>query len=258
MKTILLKFVGPLQSWGSSSHFEIRRTDHYPTKSAVLGLIAASFGYRRGDQDLPICLNKLNGLDFAVRVDQAGNMRRDYHTAKKYKANGMLDRTYVTNRYYLEDACVLASLSHKNDTFVDGVEYALRHPYFQQYMGRRSNPIPPDFILLCQSTSDPLEIIEKYPWQAAQWYRKKHIWYGKKDEKMQLEIYADSDLVKKNTAIPFIKRDRAISFSPEERKFGTRYITRFTVPVEDLDDSDVIETNFDESSDIDFWKAVKE
>ena len=63
MKTILLKFAGPLQSWGTSSHFETRHTDFYPSKSAVIGLLAASLGYRR-DEDEKI--QKLNELDFAV------------------------------------------------------------------------------------------------------------------------------------------------------------------------------------------------
>ena len=39
MKTILLKFSGPMQSWGTDSHFETRHTDHHPSKSAVLGLL---------------------------------------------------------------------------------------------------------------------------------------------------------------------------------------------------------------------------
>ena len=51
MKTILLKFAGPLQSWGTSSHFETRHTDFYPSKSAVIGLLAASLGYRRDEDE---------------------------------------------------------------------------------------------------------------------------------------------------------------------------------------------------------------
>ena len=49
MKTILLKFSSPLQSWGTSSNFEIRETDHHPSKSAVEGLIAGSMGLLRED-----------------------------------------------------------------------------------------------------------------------------------------------------------------------------------------------------------------
>lgn len=82
MATILLKFAGPLQSYGTSSHFETRHTDLYPSKSAVLGMVAACLGYRRHEKDK---LQLLNTLDFAVRVDQVGKLLKDYHTAKKYK-----------------------------------------------------------------------------------------------------------------------------------------------------------------------------
>ena len=70
LKTLLLKFAGPLQSWGTDSKFETRYTDFYPSKSAVIGMIAASFGYRRHEDEK---IKKLNDLDFAVRVDQRGN-----------------------------------------------------------------------------------------------------------------------------------------------------------------------------------------
>ena len=51
MKTILLKFAGPLQSWGTDSHFETRHTDFYPSKSGVIGLIAAGLGYGRDEDE---------------------------------------------------------------------------------------------------------------------------------------------------------------------------------------------------------------
>ena len=79
MKTIVMKFCGPLQSWGTGSNFETRHTDFYPSKSAVIGMIAASKGYKR---DNTTSLSRLNELDFAVRVDQNGNLMRDYHIAR--------------------------------------------------------------------------------------------------------------------------------------------------------------------------------
>ena len=115
MKTILLKFAGPLQSWGTSSHFETRHTDFYPSKSAIIGLIAASLGYRREEDEK---IQKLNELDFAVRVDQQGNLLRDFHIAQKYTEKGKFDRNYVTNRYYLEDAVFVVALSHTDDSFI--------------------------------------------------------------------------------------------------------------------------------------------
>ena len=51
MKTILLKFAGPLQSWGTNSKFETRDTDRFPSKSGVVGIISAAFGYERDDDE---------------------------------------------------------------------------------------------------------------------------------------------------------------------------------------------------------------
>lgn len=189
MKTILLKFAGPLQSWGSSSHFESRHTDLYPSKSGVIGLIATAFGYRRDQDDEIIRLNKLH---FAVRADQVGDIKEDYQTAHKYKFNPdkTLDRTYVTHRYYLEDAVFVAAIGHEDDEWVDRIEQALRHPYFQLYMGRRSYPVPADCVLGLVQT-DVISALQQEPWQASAWYQRCH--------SRQLVIYADADLLQKGS-----------------------------------------------------------
>ncbi|MCB5082607.1 type I-E CRISPR-associated protein Cas5/CasD [Streptococcus mutans] len=220
MKTILLKFSGPLQSWGTSSHFETRHTDFYPSKSAVVGLIAACLGYRRDDD---ANIQKLNELDFAIRVDQQGNLLRDYHTVKKYKKNGEIERTYVTNRYYLEDAVFIVAVSHKEDEFVDTIVGGLKNPYFQPFLGRRSCPLPADFILRV-TTEGVIDSLKKLEWQAAGWYMK-----SQSHHKVSLEIYADSYLTEQKSYQ--LRQDRVQSFSQKERKFGFRYESRILMEV---------------------------
>jgi CRISPR system Cascade subunit CasD len=168
MKTVLLKFAGPLQSWGTSSHFEIRHTDPHPSKSAVIGLIAAALGYRRYENKK---IRILNQLHFAVREDQAGQVTDDYQTAHKYKFNPdpIAERTYVTHRYYLEDAVFVAAVGHENDQWIDDIVCALRHPYFPLYMGRRSCPVPEDFILKVMN-ADVITALEREPLQSSDWY----------------------------------------------------------------------------------------
>ncbi len=197
MKTILLKFTGPLQSWGTDSHFEIRHTDFYPSKSAVIGMIAGSLGYRR-DEDEKI--RRLNELHFGVRIDQVGNLLRDYHIARKYKNDGREDRTYVSNRYYLEDAVFLVAISHEDDEFISEIERGLRNPYFQPFMGRRALPLCSDFITDVRS-DDVLSSLKNYKWQAATWYMKKHF-----SDTVNLELYVDSDLTESSSR--HLRRDR--------------------------------------------------
>ena len=101
MATLLLRLAAPLQSWGSDSKFETRKTDREPTKSGVVGLLAAALGLRRDDTE---GLARLNGLRFAVRADQEGSLLVDFHTAKSR------DTSYVTYRHYLQDAVFLAGI----------------------------------------------------------------------------------------------------------------------------------------------------
>lgn len=209
MKTVLLKFSGPLQSWGTNSHFETRHTDDHPSKSGVIGMIAAGLGCSRNDEEM---LSQLNKLEFAVRVDQTGQILRDYHTAKKYKPNGDLDRTYVTNRYYLQDAVFLVALSSDDDELIETVIDAVKRPYFQQFLGRRALPPTAD---LFQGVVDgnAITVLKEYPWQAAEWYRKRH------HEK--IHIYADATLIPE--AANRIRNDEAKSFSQKKgRKFSPR------------------------------------
>lgn len=214
MKTIILKFSGPLQSWGTDSHFETRHTDLYPSKSAVVGLIAAAFGYRRSQSQQ---IADLNRLHFAVRIDQPGSVTRDYHTAHKVKPNGDPDRTYVTNRYYLEDAVFLAAVGHEDQAWMDRIEQALRYPYFQPYLGRRSDPLLMDAIAAVSDT-DPVAALRAQPWQAADWYKRGH--------EAHLALYADADLLdgknriyRKDAALSFAYSGRTYTFRQESRTF---------------------------------------
>ena len=79
MATLLLRFAAPLQAWGIDSKFETRNTEREPSKSGVIGLLAAALGYKRTE---PEKLEELNALRFGVRVDQEGKLLRDYHTAR--------------------------------------------------------------------------------------------------------------------------------------------------------------------------------
>lgn len=227
MKTILLKFGGPMQSWGTSSHFETRNTDYYPSKSAVIGVISASFGYKRDDEKI----EELNALDFAVRVDQVGLLRKDYQTARKLKK----DETYVTNRYYLEDAIFVVAISSKDDKWIEEIYYALKNPYFQPFMGRRSYPVQPDFIIDVVEMG-AIEALENLEWQASDWYKRRNKNYV-------ADIYADKDLLPEGGYT--IRNDRVNSFSQQERKFGPRFEARTTKTMSTVDENKSEPKQFD-------------
>lgn len=203
-----------MQSYGANSHFETRKTDLYPSKSAIIGLLGACLGLRRSDEKIKL----LNDLDFAVRVDQPGKILKDYHIAQKYKNNGTFDRTYVTNRYYLEDAVFLVALGSENDELIDKISEALQIPFFQPYLGRKSLPINADYFLGIHE-KETIDVIKDTSWQASDWYKRSGV--------KKLSIYCDFNLVKNNRRI--LRKDRVLSFNQKNRSFAFRYESSFEI-----------------------------
>lgn len=79
MKNMLLTLKGPMQSWGTSSRFTKRRTSSEPSKSGIIGLLAAAQGRRRVDP-----VEDLVDLKMAARIDQPGTRERDFHTTHSF------------------------------------------------------------------------------------------------------------------------------------------------------------------------------
>lgn len=234
MKTILLKMAGPLQSWGTSSHFDERHTDPYPSKSAVIGMVAAALGYRRSEQEK---IKRLNELHFAVREDQTGNIVKDFQTAHSHKKNGADDKAYLTPRYYLEDSVFIAALGSENSDLVEEIADALKHPYFQLFMGRRSCPVSEDFFMkIVENDVLTALSLEVLPWQAEKWYKKAHA-----DDIKYIQIHGDADLFSSVKAI--WRRDKVVSFcpwAPGGRQFELRRegVTSLALPVMSGKDTD--------------------
>lgn len=126
MKTLVLRFAGPLQSWGTSSKFMRRDTSAYPTFSGVIGLLSAALGRHRGSDP-----SDLTVLDMAVRVDKPGELLTDYHTVNE------CGDTRLTRREYLADAQFTVALTGDGE-LVDQLARAVAKPVFQLALGRRA------------------------------------------------------------------------------------------------------------------------
>ena len=205
MAALLLRLAAPLQAWGTDSKFEIRDTAREPSKSGVVGLLAAALGRKRDDS-----LEDLNQLRFAVRVDQEGELLHDFHMVHKDRKT-----SYLTHRYYLSDAVFLVGLESQDREFLSKLEYALKHPVYPLFLGRRSCP-PSQPVVLGIREGDLLTVLEKEPWLAADW-RKRQL----SRRSGSLRIMAD--------AVPGdnggIVHDLAVSFDPRDRKYGYRKVS---------------------------------
>ncbi len=126
--TLLLRFAGILQSWGTDSRFEIRRTETIPTKSGIIGFLAAALGRRRDEE-----IDDLADLKIGVRADQPGTLISDFHTARKDAKT-----SYITNRYYLSDAVFLIGIESDDKDVLLELENAIRYPAYPLFLGRRS------------------------------------------------------------------------------------------------------------------------
>lgn len=134
MHTLLLRLVGPMQSWGTQSRFLERDTGMEPSKSGVLGLLCAALGRRREEP-----VDDLSALAMGVRVDREGVLRRDYQTALAVaKADGGRPGNVVSNRYYLADADFLVGLAGEDLALLERVDRALAAPHWVISLGRKS------------------------------------------------------------------------------------------------------------------------
>lgn len=135
--TLLLRLVGPMQAWGTTSRFDERDTQLEPSKSGVLGLVCAALGRDRADP-----VDDLAALKMGVRVDREGLLMRDYQTATGVliAATGKADlgRTVVSPRYYLADAAFLVGLQGDDIALLLQVSAALRVPHWPLALGRKA------------------------------------------------------------------------------------------------------------------------
>lgn len=164
MAVLVLRLAGPLQSWGVSSKFNIRESGTEPSKSGVIGMVAAALGRRRGD-----FIEDLAALRFGVRRDQPGTVTRDFHMAHVPPEAHTKESSFVTTRFYIEDAIFVAALEGDRE-LLEKADRALRSPAFPLFLGRRSCPPtgPVTLGVRDESLEDVLFCLE---WQASRWYR---------------------------------------------------------------------------------------
>jgi len=134
MHTLLLRLAGPMQSWGTQSHFRHRDTGLEPSKSGVIGLLCAALGRARTEPT-----DDLAALTMGVRVDREGTLQRDYHTAQDVAgADGKVEPTVLSERFYLADADFLVGLAGDDLDLLRRLDAAVRAPRWPLFLGRKA------------------------------------------------------------------------------------------------------------------------
>jgi CRISPR system Cascade subunit CasD len=169
----------PLQSWGVSSHFQRRGTESAPSKSGVLGLIAAAMGIDKHGPDeserlAPLSACRFSVFPLATGENTAPVLRlEDFHTVGggydrddpvdklriARKASGGVSTTIVTRRFYLEQAR-FAALIEGDSGILQKAAAALEDPVWGVWFGRKCClPAAPLLPTLASSISKALDAL---------------------------------------------------------------------------------------------------
>ncbi len=156
MPFLLFRLWGPMAAWGDIAVGERRGTWNRPSRSALLGLVAAALGNQRGDRAAHDQLER--GLGFAVRVDDPGQPMRDYHTAQSpseqrgkrwaTRREELADprnlNTILSERTYQLEMNAIIVLWRRSSTdgpTLDEIATRLKAPIFALFLGRKSCPL---------------------------------------------------------------------------------------------------------------------
>lgn len=176
---LVFHLYGPMAAWGDIAVGEYRPSFAHPSKSAIVGLLAAALGIRRNEEERQ--KNLAEACSFAVRVDAMGNLLRDYHTIQvPSSGTGRNRRTFNTRRAELAESdlnTILSSRDYRCDAVytvaitlredltcsVKDLADALRKPVFTLYLGRKSCPLAFPLSPLVISAETVKEAISKAP-----------------------------------------------------------------------------------------------
>lgn len=156
MEYLLFRLYGPMTSWGEIAVGEMRHSDIKPSKSALIGLLAAALGLTREQDDKQQEL--ANRYRFGIKMLSAGHGMRDYHTTQapdsvgKYHYRTRRDElvagrnrlgTVLSTREYRADSQAIIALSTNPGAAwkLAQLSDALKRPRFHLYLGRKSCPL---------------------------------------------------------------------------------------------------------------------
>ncbi|MFE6662598.1 type I-E CRISPR-associated protein Cas5/CasD [Streptomyces sp. NPDC057697] len=204
-----------------------RKTRPEPTKSGIVGLLAAAAGRSRH-----AALDDLAGLGLGIRIDQPGSLLRDYHIVSDYRGRPLLSaavtakgvqkptspakQTHVTQRFYLQDAVFLAAVEGPRG-LITTLESAVRQPAFPLALGRRSC-VPAQPLVLGRRTGSLEDVLRAEPWQVGKAVRER--WGRRNGNAAHVDLPATLD----DPAGDEVRDDVPVSFAPTKRTFTTRRI----------------------------------
>jgi CRISPR system Cascade subunit CasD len=159
MRSVLLRFDAPLMSFGSVLVDQYNRTDLFPYRAMLVGLLANALGLTRDEVDAHESLQRR--LRYAARCDRAGTLLDDYQTVDfdptgpmgsrlGWTTEGILEErkggtasegTHIRYRQYVADAVLTVAFALTSESAaeidLDEVIAALARPVRPLFLGRK-------------------------------------------------------------------------------------------------------------------------
>lgn len=157
MDFLVFQLQAPVVAWGDAAVGEFRPTQDAPGLSSLVGLLGAALGLRRENDAAHAALR--DGYGYAVGLQHAGPLLRDYHTAQVPSQASLKKRphasrrdelalprddlnTILSTRDYRQDFACLVAIQAQAVAPYSLAELAdvLQRPRFVLYMGRKACP----------------------------------------------------------------------------------------------------------------------
>lgn len=182
---LIFKLDGPMQAWGTHTYETFRPSSLFPTRSGLLGLIAACLGLDR--EDFHGLERLAASIEFAVRVDRSAPRLeradsdgaawpdprkpaiklRDFHTVLAARKVDGSPNEYpvVSRREYLYDAAFTVAAGEHPGAPVSlaAIAEGLRRPRYTPVLGRRSCPLARPLFASWQEGSDAKAALDAVP-----------------------------------------------------------------------------------------------
>ena len=150
---LVFQLYAPLAAWGGQAVGQERPSDDHPSRSALLGLLAAALGIRRDQEADHQALS--HACRFGIKLPAPGLALRDFHTIqvppstkKQQHLQTRRDElrepkvgTMLSFRSYRQDALSIVAVTSTDERYSpDRVSEALLEPVFPLYLGRKACP----------------------------------------------------------------------------------------------------------------------
>lgn len=160
MKTLILKTEG-MSAYGLQTFDVHRRANHFPTRSAIMGMLGAAMGITRENFNELYTLSKQ--LKIAVQVNLSGEKMVDYHTVQHFRSpQGKIQKgVKPTYREYWCDSEHTFAIS-ADDSVIETLADKVKSPEFTLFQGRKSCPLTRPLFETVSDHDNPTNALKDY------------------------------------------------------------------------------------------------